>query len=111
MNFTIEKLYQLAGKQQRHIIGLMSGTSMDGLDIALCSCSGSGKETKVEVLHFITKPYSDEFRAAIKSIFSKRDADLEMVAIMNEHIANCHSELIIEALNDWGVSITSIDVI
>ena len=111
MNANIEKLYQLAGKQQRRIIGLMSGTSMDGLDIALCICRGSGKDTDVEVQHFITKPYQDNFRAAIKSVFSKRDADLETVAILNEHIANCHADLILEALDDWGVSPTDVDII
>jgi anhydro-N-acetylmuramic acid kinase len=42
----IQRLYEIAGKPERKIIGLMSGTLVDGLDIALCSFTGSGADTK-----------------------------------------------------------------
>ena len=51
MNDQIKDLYDRAGKERRLIIGLMSGTSMDGLDIALCSFLGDGIDTKIELLN------------------------------------------------------------
>jgi anhydro-N-acetylmuramic acid kinase len=111
MNSNIAKLYEMAKKPQRLIIGLMSGTSMDGLDIALCLCSNSGLATELELLNFITMPYSDEFRAGIKAIFSKKDADLEQVCLWNEHIAIKQAELISNALEKWNVAPASVDVI
>lgn len=47
MNPYIIKLQIIAGKKKRHIIGLMSGTSLDGLDIAHCTIEGSGKKQKL----------------------------------------------------------------
>lgn len=111
MNSNIEKLYEIARRPYRTIIGLMSGTSMDGLDIALCRCANSGMATELELINFVTMPYDDKFRSGIKAIFSKKDADLEQVCIWNEYIGATHATLILKALNKWGISTTSVDVI
>jgi anhydro-N-acetylmuramic acid kinase len=45
------------------VIGLMSGTSLDGVDAALVEVEGSGPDdVRVHVLHFLTRPYTDEQR-------------------------------------------------
>lgn len=111
MNPAIRKLADIASKNERRIIGLMSGTSMDGLDIALCSCSGSGSETRVKILNFCTVPYGDDFRGEIKSIFSRRDADLQQVCILNELIGIRHGEMILKVLSDWNISTGDVDLV
>ena len=69
MNKQIEKLYNISRSDSRIIIGLMSGTSLDGLDIALCQFFGSGVQTKVKVLQFKTIAYSIEIKDKILSLF------------------------------------------
>lgn len=111
MNFQIERLTEIAQKRSRLIVGLMSGTSMDGLDIALCRCTGSGKETVVEILKFTTVSYQEDFKKDIKEIFSRRDADLQKVCIMNDSIGLFHAELILSALSEWKILPEQIDLI
>ena len=111
MNPAILNLHAIASKNERLIIGLMSGTSMDGLDIALCSCKGSGADTEITVLKFKTVPFTDDFRREIKSIFSRRDADLQQVCILNEVIGTRHAEMILEVLTEWEISTSAVDLI
>lgn len=111
MNKQIQRLAQIAAKPSRLIIGLMSGTSFDGLDIALCKCSGAGLNTTIELLQFATMPYNDDFKKEIKSIFSKRDADLEKVCLLNAWIGKQHAALILQCLKQWNVSTESVDLI
>ena len=72
MNAQIEKLYNISSSDKRWIIGLMSGTSLDGLDIALCQITGAGVQTKVEVKHFKTFSYSNEIKENILAVFAKK---------------------------------------
>ena len=44
----------------------MSGTSLDGLDIALCRFEGSGRETKIDLVHFETVSYQENFKKQIR---------------------------------------------
>lgn len=111
MNMHIQKLYDKAAKAERLIIGLMSGTSMDGLDIALCSVKNSGANTDIRVVNFKTGEYTNDFRAKIKAIFSKNEVNLQLVCLMNEHIADVHAQLINEALIEWGYNSEDIDFI
>ena len=89
----------------------MSGTSFDGLDIALCEFSGSGLETQVKVIHFVSKAYSPAFKEDLKSVFAKRTVDLEKLSLLNPFIGNYYAELIIESLKDWNISPADIDLI
>ncbi|WCT13180.1 anhydro-N-acetylmuramic acid kinase [Mucilaginibacter jinjuensis] len=111
MNTNIENLYRIAGKQQRTIIGLMSGTSFDGLDVALCRFEGSGVNTKVEVLHFITKEYEAAFKEDLKSIFAKRNADLERITLLNAYIGTYYAELILQCLEEWNIPVADVDAV
>ena len=72
MNKNIQKLIQVASKSSRLAIGLMSGTSLDGLDIALCEIKGNGLETTITIKEFTTIAYDTGFKLEVKAVFSKK---------------------------------------
>ncbi len=111
MNPFIQQLSQIAQKEERIIIGLMSGTSLDGLDIALCKVKGSGMVTEVQIIQFVTVPYSNDFKNKIRSVFSKRQVDLELVCLLNPWVAVQHGGMILQALNQWGINTNEVDLI
>jgi anhydro-N-acetylmuramic acid kinase len=111
MNKNIENLYSIANKPARKIIGLMSGTSLDGLDVALCNITGSGTDTKVVIEHFKTVSFSEEIKQTIKKIFSKHDVDLEQVTLQNAWLGKKHAEIINSCLKEWNVKNSEVDII
>ncbi len=111
MHAHIEKLYTIASKDYRRIIGLMSGTSVDGLDIAVCGFSSNGMDTKVTVEQFTTVPYGNDFKEEIKSVFSIKNVDLEKLCLLNPWVAVQQSKMINECLAQWGIKNEEIDAI
>ena len=111
MNNQITKLYNISQKNNRLIIGLMSGTSLDGLDIALCKIFNSGAETKLELLAFDTMDYEDEFRTYIRKIFAKKQINQQDLCGINAYIGITHANLIHTALKNWNISTEDIDLI
>lgn len=111
MNKNIKKLRKIANKDTRYIIGLMSGTSLDGLDIALCKIKGSGLKTKLKVEKFITKSFDEGFRNEVREIFSKDIISLQKLCLLNEWIAGVHARMINECLDDWRINKDEIDLI
>ena len=106
----IEKLYIISQKHEKLVIGLMSGTSLDGLDIALCRIKGNGKQTKVEVEKFITVPYPTTLINSIRNI-SKADVNLEDLCLWNAKLGRTFGEMVNDTLKKWNVKNEDVDFI
>lgn len=111
MNQKIQKLLELSEKESRRIIGLMSGTSLDGLDIALCKISGSGLNTQLTIEKFETVSYTEEVKNDIRGIFSRQQIDLQKLTLLNAKIGQLHASLVLSAMKQWGVHPEDIDCI
>lgn len=108
---SIKKLYDISQKKSRLILGLMSGTSLDGLDIALCRVSHSGQETKLDLLQFTTLPYNATFKNELLSICFKENIETEKLCLLHNQIGNFHALLVNESLNKWNIHANEIDLI
>ena len=111
MNKNIESLYQLAQKPTRTIVGLMSGTSLDGLDVALCKISGTGTNTVVQLKEFTTIPYSETVKNEIRKVFAKKTIDFQHLALLNEWIGMLHADIVLDCLQQWNCKASEVDLI
>lgn len=111
MNLHIQALAEMAARPYRNIIGLMSGTSLDGLDIAYCRLYDYGRETKVEVLAFATMPYASDTKDKIKQVFAQDRVDLPYLALLNEWIGTYHGQLVNEFVATNNIDKNQIDII
>jgi anhydro-N-acetylmuramic acid kinase len=111
MNTNIQRLFTIAQKETRSIIGLMSGTSLDGLDVAFCKISNSGENTAVELVDFETISYSMEFKDQIRKVFTKKEIVFQDLVLLNEIIGTVHGEMVLECLKKWNIATDEVDVI
>ncbi len=111
MRLHIQQLAALAEQPARRIVGLMSGTSLDGLDVALCRCIGTGTHTRVVVEQFGTVPYDDAFKASIRRVFAKKEVDFQYLTLLNVVVAERHAAIVLDCLRQWNIAPEEVDLI
>ena len=111
LNRNLQQLFNTAQKEAKIGIGLMSGTSLDGLDIALCRLQGNGLNTEVSLLNFTTLPYPEQFKQEVKQVFSLKNGGLEKACLLNAYIGRYHAELVLQALKEWNIHPNAVDFI
>ena len=101
----------LSNKQQKHIIGLMSGTSVDGVDAALVLVSGNSKETKVDLVESACYPFSAELRQRIFDLFQPKTSRIDEVCQVNFLIGQAFAEAAITVAEAAELAIERVDLI
>ena len=110
MNPHLAQLHRAAQLPARRIIGLMSGTSLDGLDVALCKCEGAGSTLQLTLEHFTTVPYAEPLRQRIRAA-SQPLVALAEVCILNAELARTHAEMVLRCLHTWQVPTAEVDAL
>lgn len=86
------------------VVGLMSGTSMDGIDAALVRTDGA---VRVEPVAFVTIPYEDGFRARLRSCLGGKGP----VEAVERELTEVHADAVCRLLAEAGMAARDVDLI
>ncbi len=100
-------LVQLAAKHRVRVAGLMSGTSADGVDVAVVDVRGRA----VDLVGFRVYPYPPAVRKAVLDLCRPESARLEDICHYNHVLGELFAEAVISLCRDAGISLHSIDLI
>lgn len=101
-------LWDLHVKNRLNVLGLMSGTSLDGLDICLTAVERQNLKLSTKILQFDTFPYTQDFRDYLHSLFTGR---AEQLCQANFVIAKKFAEFIDQFLIKYNLKNSDIDLI
>ncbi|MGE8204907.1 anhydro-N-acetylmuramic acid kinase AnmK [Heyndrickxia sp. NPDC080065] len=96
---------------EKLVVGLMSGTSLDGIDAALVKINDFGIRTKVELIHFITLPFSAELKKDILQCMDIQISNVAFLTSMNFKLGRLFAEAVKKVCAEANVPLTRIDAI
>jgi anhydro-N-acetylmuramic acid kinase len=105
---------QLADKLQQEshlVIGVMSGTSLDGIDLAACEFWMEGDLLRHELLAFESLPFAAELDERLKTVCYQTEVDLEEVTKLNVDFGTFIAESITAMLMMQNIDSEDVDLI
>lgn len=92
----------LWSQPSRLVVGLMSGTSADGIDAVLTRITGYGLSTRVEQLGFYFQPFDAATRQAILDICGGHQGGTKDVCLLGTHLGRLYAQAVRELLKQTG---------
>ncbi len=102
---TEHPLVRLARPGPRIVVGLMSGTSLDGIDAAVVRLDGHGREVRAETLAFVSEPYGVALRDAIRACTDAATSDVRLISQLNARLGHRFADAAEAALREAGIAI------
>jgi anhydro-N-acetylmuramic acid kinase len=93
------------------VLGLMSGTSADGIDVALARISGAPPNLRARLENFITVPYLAPVRAAVLRIANGEETTTAEISQLNFLLGELFAAAALKACRRFHISPRSIALI
>ncbi|WP_439135745.1 anhydro-N-acetylmuramic acid kinase [Pseudomaricurvus sp.] len=90
---------------KEHYIGLMSGTSADGIDATLIEC---GPEGQLTVIDHLETPYPDDIRQSVLDLCQPGDNEVERLGQLDQRLGLAFAEAVQQLLHQNQLSASDI---
>ena len=98
-------------KNSRLVVGIMSGTSLDGIDTALARIEGSGADVDVALLAFRSASYTPALRQLLLENSQPETSSVLAISQLNVRLAHAYADAVHQLLAKTDVSLADVDAI
>ena len=92
-------------------IGLMSGTSLDCIDVAIVRIAGHAREARIELVAFDTVPYPAELRTELLALYDDQSEAVSRLCSLNVVVGECFAEAALAVAGQAGIDLATVRVI
>ena len=107
----MERLVRLLNTDEKYVIGIMSGTSVDGIDVGLVKIKGHGLKSSVELIAFENYPFSNEVREQIFRLFELESSNVKDISQMNFLLGELYTQAVFQICEKANFKVTDVDLV
>jgi len=107
----LERLMHVATKYSRRIIGIMSGTSLDAIDVAMVRIQKHGLTAQVHLEHFRSFPYPPKIRAVVRELFDPKRARIDDICRYDFILGEVFAAAVLRLLHETNIKAESVDLV
>lgn len=107
----MQRLADLAQRSVRRVVGLISGTSADGIDAALVEVSGVGLRARLRLITGLTVPFRPADRDELFRMFDPSTATVDRITAFNFHLGDLFADAALAVVAQARVPLTEVDLI
>lgn len=106
-----EHMLAISRKQKRLVVGMMSGTSVDGIDAALTEIDSSGGDASVRLVAFRTFEFPRELRRRVFRLFDPKQARVDQICNLDFILGELFASAVIALLEENGLEPADVDLV
>ncbi len=92
-------------------VGLISGTSVDGVDVAIVEIDGHAAEATVRLLAFETISYPDAVRTELLALYNDQTNAVARLCSLNVVVGECFADAAVAVADQAGIDLATVEVI
>ena len=93
------------------VLGLLSGTSADGIDVALAKIAGAAPRIHAKLENFVSLPFPREISAAVLRVAEGRSTTTGEISQLNFRLGELFAQAALKACRTFGVPLRRIALI
>lgn len=101
----------ISSQDRRCVAGVMSGTSLDGIDVAIADLQGHGKDLAILNCDGATYPFSRELRGALKQAASQDQISVSDLSQLNVRLAYEYADAVQKTQEVRGMESHELDLV
>ena len=101
----------LLAKDPLLVVGLISGTSVDGIDAVVAEIGGDPEQPIVRQRGFVTVPYADALRRRILAVSAGETCTPEELCHLDHAVGDAFAHAALAALDDAGLNPGDVDLV
>ena len=108
MTNAFSDLLERSVKPSRLVVGLMSGTSVDSIDVAICQMKGQGAEIRTELIHFGEHAHDPQVKG---HVLKSSDLGPRAIAELNVLLGETFADACLSELRQASISPAEVDLV